>query len=255
MKQSPLFIAFSTQKGGVGKSAFSVLSASYLHYNKDYNIVVVDCDYPQHSIHKMRERDQRVVESDPQYRKMFYEQYTSLNKSAYPILCASPETAIDIANSYLASCTERVDIIFFDLPGTIHTKGVMQSISNMDYIFTPIISDRLVLESSLSFALSVNQVLVANPKINIKGVYLFWNKVDARERTDLYDVYDKAIKELGLTIMQTYVPDTKRYKKELSKEGKPVFRSTLFPCNKQMLKGSRFDDLLSEIFNIIKLEL
>ena len=255
MKQSPLFIAFSTQKGGVGKSAFSVLSASYLHYTRNYNIVIVDCDYPQHSIHRMRERDQAIVEIDIEYKRMFDEQYASINKNAYPILCASPNTAIDIANSYLASCAERVDIIFFDLPGTIHTKGVMQSISNMDYIFTPIISDRLVLESSLSFALSVNQVLVANPKINIKGVYLFWNKVDARERTDLYDVYDKAIKELGLTIMQTYVPDTKRYKKELSKEGKPVFRSTLFPCNKQMLKGSRFDDLLSEIFNIIKLEL
>jgi cellulose biosynthesis protein BcsQ len=34
MKRKPLFIAFSTQKGGVGKTVFTVLAASYLHYLK-----------------------------------------------------------------------------------------------------------------------------------------------------------------------------------------------------------------------------
>jgi|GEM_PF-1543127 len=46
MKQKPLFIAFSTQKGGVGKSTFTVLVASYLHYLKGLNVAVMDCDYP-----------------------------------------------------------------------------------------------------------------------------------------------------------------------------------------------------------------
>ena len=32
MKMKPVFIAFSTQKGGVGKTTFTVLAASYLHY-------------------------------------------------------------------------------------------------------------------------------------------------------------------------------------------------------------------------------
>lgn len=46
MKKEPLFIAFSTQKGGVGKSTFTVLMASYLHYRKELNVAVMDCDYP-----------------------------------------------------------------------------------------------------------------------------------------------------------------------------------------------------------------
>ena len=58
MKKKPVFIAFSTQKGGVGKTTFTVLAASYLHYLKGYNVAVVDCDYPQHSINMMRNRDQ-----------------------------------------------------------------------------------------------------------------------------------------------------------------------------------------------------
>ena len=32
MKKEPLFIAFSTQKGGAGKTTLTVLMASYLYY-------------------------------------------------------------------------------------------------------------------------------------------------------------------------------------------------------------------------------
>lgn len=48
MKKETLYVAFSTQKGGVGKTTFTVLVASYLYYLKGYNVAVVDCDYPQH---------------------------------------------------------------------------------------------------------------------------------------------------------------------------------------------------------------
>ncbi|MCD8135533.1 MAG: ParA family protein, partial [Parabacteroides gordonii] len=62
MKKEPLFIAFASQKGGVGKSAFTVLAASILHYRKGYRVGVVDCDAPQHSMFKMRERVMASVE-------------------------------------------------------------------------------------------------------------------------------------------------------------------------------------------------
>ena len=34
MKKEPLFIAFASQKGGVGKTAFTVLTAGILHYQR-----------------------------------------------------------------------------------------------------------------------------------------------------------------------------------------------------------------------------
>ena len=49
-KKRPLFIAFSTQKGGAGKSIFTTLAASFLHYQRGYNIVVIDCDAGQYSL-------------------------------------------------------------------------------------------------------------------------------------------------------------------------------------------------------------
>ena len=33
-EKTPLYVAFSTQKGGVGKTTFTVLAASYLYYLK-----------------------------------------------------------------------------------------------------------------------------------------------------------------------------------------------------------------------------
>lgn len=56
-KKSPLYVSFCTQKGGAGKSVFTTLAASYLHYEMGYNVAVIDCDYPQWSIHKMRHRE------------------------------------------------------------------------------------------------------------------------------------------------------------------------------------------------------
>lgn len=48
-------ISICNQKGGVGKSTFTVLLASYLHYTAGRDVSVVDCDYPQWSIHVQRE--------------------------------------------------------------------------------------------------------------------------------------------------------------------------------------------------------
>ena len=58
-KNKPLKISFSTQKGGVGKSTLTTLIASVLHYRLGYNVLIIDCDFPQHSLTNMRERDKK----------------------------------------------------------------------------------------------------------------------------------------------------------------------------------------------------
>ena len=56
-----IFVAFATQKGGIGKSTVTALAASYLHNVKGYNVAVVDCDDPQHSIHGLREHETALI--------------------------------------------------------------------------------------------------------------------------------------------------------------------------------------------------
>ena len=252
-EKTPLYVAFSTQKGGVGKTTFTVLAASYLYYLKSYDVAVVDCDYPQHSIAGMRKRDAEQVGADEDYKRMAYEQFTRLGKKAYPVLCSSPEKAIATADEYIAA-GHVPDIVFFDLPGTVNSEGVINSLAGMDYIFTPISADKVVLESSLSFAVAIHKLLVKNEACRLAGLYLFWNMVDGREKTDLYTAYDKTIKELELPLMKTFIPDTKRYKKELVADRKAVFRSTLFPASRPLVRGSNLEELITEIVYYIKLK-
>ena len=118
----------------------------------------------------------------------------------------------------------------------------------------PISADKVVLESSLSFAMAIQKLLVKNEACRLAGLYLFWNMVDGREKTDLYTAYDKTIKELKLPLMKTFIPDTKRYKKELVADKKAVFRSTLFPASHPLVRGSNLEELITEIVYYIKLQ-
>ena len=81
MEKETLFIAFSTQKGGAGKTTLTVLVASYLHYVKGMNVAVVDCDYPQHSIAEMRKRDLKTVMEDEHYKLMASQTKSVFNAS------------------------------------------------------------------------------------------------------------------------------------------------------------------------------
>ncbi|NQU55032.1 MAG: ParA family protein, partial [Bacteroidetes bacterium] len=243
---------FSTQKGGVGKTAFTVLMSSYLHYVEGLEIAIVDCDYPQHSIVQMRQRDMEQVMKDNYYKQMAYKQFTALKRKAYHVEKSLTDDAIKTADKLIEEAANQPDIIFFDLPGTLNSKGVVKTLGGMDYIFSPVSADRVVMESTLKFATMLNENLISVGKSDIKGLYLIWNMVDGREKNELYQVYENVIGELGLNILKTFVPDSKRFRRELNTVHKPVFRSTLFPAHNSLLKGSNLDALAAEILQIIK---
>lgn len=248
----PLFVAFSTQKGGAGKTTLTVLTASYLHYVKGYNVAVVDCDYPQYSIKDMRERDLKRIEKNEYCRSLAYEQFTRLQKRAYSIIGSKPEEAITEAQDAVKK-DKTLDFVFFDLPGTIYNAAVIQTIATMDFIVCPVTADRVVMESSLRFSTLVNDHLMRTGKSNIKGLYMLWNMVDKRERTELYELFEKVSGELGIPILKTTIPDSKRFRREAMEEGeKRIFRSTLFPPDKQLMKGSNLEELVAELLSLLK---
>ena len=253
MEKETRFVAFSNQKGGVGKSAMTVLLASYIHYTKNKNVLVVDCDYPQHSIFKMRERDKNLVEKNESYKQMLINQFSTINKKAYTILTSTPEEAKETADKFLEESNIEYDVVFFDLPGTVNTVGVFKSLMNMDYIFTPIVSDRMAMQSSLSFATTIQDFVKKRNNIPLKGLFLFWNMIDSRVSKELFNTYNVIMKQLKLNVLETIMPQTNRYSKELSNTGKPFFRCTLFPPNNSILQGSMLDVLSHEISTIIKL--
>lgn len=128
---------FPRKKAERGKTTLTVLVASYLHYVKGMNVAVVDCDYPQHSIAEMRKRDLKTVMEDEHYKLMAYRQLQRIRKKAYPVAESTAEDAVTKADELLEKMPET-DIVFFDLPGTVNSTGVLNTLVNMDYVFSPL---------------------------------------------------------------------------------------------------------------------
>ena len=221
MDRQTLNVAFATQKGGSGKTAITVLVAGYLHYRLGCPLAVIDCDFPQYSLYEMRERDSRAV----------------------------------LENEYLKRAAEGCyDLLFFDLPGTVNSAGILRTIAQMDYIFAPVSADKAVLESTLSFLDVLQRMMLGKETSRLKGLYLFWNQVDKRETSGLYEKYGQVVADMGLPMLQTRIPDTKRFRKEADGTGRTVFRSTLLAPDRRMLAGSGIPELTREIATILKLE-
>ena len=179
-KEKELLVAVASQKGGVGKSVFTVLLASVLHYRKGLRVAVVDCDYPQHSIALMRERDMESVMKNDDLKVSLYRQHERIRKPAYPVIKSDPEKAVEDLHRYMDEKGETFDIVLFDLPGTLRSEGVVYTVAAMDYIFVPLKADNIVMQSSLQFTKALEEELVARKNCNLKGTWLFWNMVDRR---------------------------------------------------------------------------
>ena len=246
-----IFVAFATQKGGIGKSTVTALAASYLHNVKGYNVAVVDCDDPQHSIHGLREHEMGLIDSSTYFKALACDHFRRIKKNAYTIVKSNAVNALDDAERMIATEDVKPDVVFFDMPGTLRSNGVIKTLSQMDYIFTPVSADRFVVESALQFVMMFNDNLVTTGLAKTKGISLFWTMVDGREKTGLYDLYGKLFAENDFHVLDTRLPDSKRFRREPSDDRKQVFRSTILPPDASMLKGSRIRELSEEICSII----
>ena len=62
------FVAFATQKGGIGKSTITALVANYIHNVKGFNVAVIDCDEPQHNIADLRDEEMELIKDSVYFK-------------------------------------------------------------------------------------------------------------------------------------------------------------------------------------------
>lgn len=253
MKKEPLFIAFASQKGGVGKTAFTVLTAGILRYQRGYNVAVVDCDPPQHSIGLMRDRDLECVKENDSLKMALYRQYKQKPQKAYPIIKSEPENAVENFYRYMREQETEFDIVLFDLPRAFRYMGMIRTLALMHHIFIPLKADDAVMQSTLQFASVIREELVSHEDYPLKGIHLFWNMIDKREDKGTFEAWNKTICDSKLHLMTTCVPETKRYNREASSMQGGIFRSTLLLPDNQQVKGSGLMELVDEICGIIGL--
>ena len=116
MKQASISIC--NQKGGIGKSTFTMLLASHLHYTLGYDVLVVDCDYPQWSVQAQRERELSLIEHDDYHKLLLVRQFKATGRKLWPVLkCMPPEAPEEVERLLQSGYHPR--IILYDLPGTM----------------------------------------------------------------------------------------------------------------------------------------
>ena len=120
-------------------------------------------------------------------------------------------------------------------------------------MITPITVDKMVMRSSLSSSTIVLDYVRNKPEIPLRDILFFWNKIDYKANTEVFDIYRMMMQRLKLTVLETTVPDTCRYDKELSVSSKSYFRCTLLPPPAKLLKGSGFVELANELKEKLKL--
>ena len=187
----------------------------------------MDCDYPQQSILKQRGRDSTVVRTAPAFERLS-SALTAAGREPYPVIGSTAARGIEDWEKFRRSDGSAFDVVFFDLPGTAGTGGVLTTLTRMDYLIVPMKADRMVLDSTLNFATTINDRLIKTGACGIRDMLLFWNMVDRRERNRLFGIYETGINQLGLHLLATSVPMRAGFGRDIS-PGSPVCRCTLLP--------------------------
>ena len=136
---------------------------------------------------------------------------------------------------------------------TVNTEGVLQILSSLDALFIPIKADKVVLESSLSFARSLYNGMVCNDHLRLRSLHLFWTMVDRRERTPLYERYEAIIRQLHLPVLKTQIPYRSKFNKELLADGTGIGRSTLLAPERTFAREAQIENLAVEILSMLQI--
>ena len=248
----PIYVAFATQKGGVGKSTLTALVASYLYYVEGIEVAAVDCDSTQHSLNVYREHDLMVTKENPYLKRVCHKFYSQFQRTPYEILLTSPTDAMAVTDNFLKA-GNTPQVIFFDITGTINDHDIVNLIANMDYLFDPITTETGEMASAISFANNVKNKMMATRVTNVKEMHLVWNKINTREKSRLCEIIDDYIEKMGLDSLDTVLVKSNKFEKDGRETGNVgLFRSTMLPPDKRLLKGSNLEELVAEIRSIIK---
>lgn len=229
-------IAFATQKGGAGKSTISTHVASVLAYLYGYKVAMLDCDYPQNTIHTYRANEQSRLTDDTALQDRLMKQ----GIAPYPVAVANMEKAADSIDTL---AEKGYDFILVDTPGTVNVLGLPELLERVDYIFLPMEPDLGTIASTMSYMQILGKFTqTVNDDSNLLGFYGFWNKFLKSEKKDIYAKTTKLFQDKGLPLLNSRVEALVSIKEK---------RSTLFPMPEKELAKLGLGKLIMEILAII----
>lgn len=223
-------VCIFNEKGGVGKTTATVLTASWLAYSEGRRVCVVDFDHPSHHISAMRGRDSALLRDprSPLSAWMASHPDTPAPFGVYSIP-ASPDGTYSPGEvfPYLeAILSAGFDYVFYDFPGRFargEPASFVAAAGLVDFLAVPMDTDLQSRRGALVVADAFRRQDIP--------LVLFWNRVSASEARGDGSRFRRGAEpflERGLPVMEESLRDIRK----LSRDGsEPSFiRSTLcFP--------------------------
>lgn len=173
-----MIILIGNQKGGAGKSTFTMLLANYLTMSRHCKVTVIDMDYQQ-SIAQKYQRAKLLENAEPyEVISAGLEDYPRL----LPVLNENPE-----------------DLALIDLPGKLDDDGLITVFRSADLVFCPFSYDEFSFESTVLFSVVLHKI---NPEVQVTFIP---NRIKANVRYETQQEVDQQLSNFGMVTIP--IPD------------------------------------------------
>lgn len=173
-----MIILIGNQKGGAGKSTFTMLLANYLTMSRHCKVTVIDMDYQQ-SIAQKYQRAKLLENAEPY-------QVIAAGLDAYPSL-------LKVLND------NPEDLALIDLPGKLDDDGLITVFRSADLVLCPFSYDEFSFESTVLFAVVLEKI---NPEAQVTFIP---NRIKANVRYETQQEVDAQLANFGMVSLP--IPD------------------------------------------------
>jgi chromosome partitioning protein len=165
-----MIIIIGNQKGGAGKSTFTLVLANFLTAVKNCPVTVIDMDYQQSIAQKFDKA--KILE----------------NAEPYEVVPASLESYPFLKDLL---CKSNKEVILIDLPGKLDDDGLIPVFNSADLVICPFSYDEFTFHSTVLFTVVMKRI---NPKITMVFVP---NRIKANARYEIMAEVDEQLKKFG----------------------------------------------------------
>lgn len=234
-------ISFFSAKGGIGKTTFNMLLASYLRYHLGKRVMVLDLDAPGYNLSATRERElDGMLQADPSFDA----------ESLYPIRRVEDLSYAQIKREVAElKRQQEYDYAIIDCPGSLmQTDASFQMLAAGAFSLLVIPMDIDGMSIASSYSLGEVCKSLGQPFL------LFFNRVFWQEKKALYETFEALFADGGMHVSGHRIKNSVKLRRDADGEAAYMRSSICFPLREIKATVPEIIDLFEEILTYVEKE-